>query len=199
MLFHFGPRPIPVPATAGCSRPCRFSLLLGARALIYQVLWLRLLGLVFGVTTYAASTVWAVFMAGLAVGGFAASRIADRVRRPLLWFGAIRAGISRARRPAVAHDRGPGRHDVRGAHPADALMGATLPLVIKSSTFKASRIGERRALLYGMNTASAIVGALAAGPRLIQTYRIRTTFFVAAALSERAARQRRHRSGAAEG
>ena len=29
----------------------------GSSALIYQVLWLRLLGLVFGVTTYAASTV----------------------------------------------------------------------------------------------------------------------------------------------
>jgi spermidine synthase len=40
----------------------------GASALIYQVLWLRLLGLVFGVTVYAASTVWASFMAGLAIG-----------------------------------------------------------------------------------------------------------------------------------
>ena len=29
----------------------------GISALIYQVLWLRLLGLTFGVTTYAASTV----------------------------------------------------------------------------------------------------------------------------------------------
>lgn len=60
----------------------------GASALIYQVLWLRLLGLVFGVTTHAASTVWATFMAGLAVGGYAAGRFADRVRRPLVWLGA---------------------------------------------------------------------------------------------------------------
>ena len=60
----------------------------GVSALIYQVLWLRLLGLVFGVTTYAASTVWASFMAGLALGSLAAGRLADRVRRPLLWFGA---------------------------------------------------------------------------------------------------------------
>ena len=43
-----------------------FFFCLGACALTYQVLWLRLLGLVFGVTTYAASTVWASFMAGLA-------------------------------------------------------------------------------------------------------------------------------------
>ena len=51
----------------------------GISALIYQVLWLRLLGLVFGVTTYAASTVWASFMAGLALGSFGAGRVADRV------------------------------------------------------------------------------------------------------------------------
>ena len=60
----------------------------GMTALIYQVLWLRLLGLVFGVTVYAASTVWASFMAGLAIGSLAAGKIADRVRNPLRWFGA---------------------------------------------------------------------------------------------------------------
>src|SRR5918995_5931218 len=59
----------------------------GICALIYQVLWLRLLGLTFGVTTYAASTVWASFMAGLAIGSIAAGRLGDRVRSPLKWFG----------------------------------------------------------------------------------------------------------------
>jgi len=40
----------------------------GASALIYQVLWLRLLGLVFGVTVYAASTVWKLRTPGCAQG-----------------------------------------------------------------------------------------------------------------------------------
>ena len=66
----------------------------GTSALIYQVLWLRLLGLVFGVTVYAASTVWAVFMAGLAIGSLAGGRLADRVKRPLVWFGAAEALIA---------------------------------------------------------------------------------------------------------
>ena len=65
----------------------------GISALIYQLLWLRLLGLVFGVTTYAASTVWASFMAGLALGSIGAGRLADRVRRPLVWFGACELTI----------------------------------------------------------------------------------------------------------
>jgi spermidine synthase len=60
----------------------------GVSALIYQVLWLRLLGLVFGVTVFAASTVWASVMAGLAIGSLIAGRLADRVRHPLKWFGA---------------------------------------------------------------------------------------------------------------
>ena len=60
----------------------------GVSALIYQVLWIRMLGLTFGVTIYAASTVSASFMAGLALGSIAAGRLADRVRRPLAWFGA---------------------------------------------------------------------------------------------------------------
>src|SRR5688572_24533912 len=65
----------------------------GASALVYQVLWLRKLGLVFGVTVYAASTVWASFMFGLAVGSLIAGRSADRLRRPLVWFGAAEALI----------------------------------------------------------------------------------------------------------
>src|SRR5579872_4737612 len=60
----------------------------GASALIYQVLWLRTLGWVFGVTVYAASTVWACFMGGLALGSAAGGRLADRVHSPLRWFGA---------------------------------------------------------------------------------------------------------------
>ena len=66
----------------------------GASALIYQVLWLRKLGLVFGVTVYAASTVWAGFMFGLAVGSLLSGRLADRVRRPLVWFGVAEALIA---------------------------------------------------------------------------------------------------------
>ncbi len=63
----------------------------GACALVYQVMWLRLLSLVFGVTVYAASTVLAGFMAGLGVGSFVAGRIASRISRPLVAFGIAEA------------------------------------------------------------------------------------------------------------
>ena len=177
----------------------------GISALIYQVLWLRLLGLVFGVTTYAASTVWASFMAGLALGSIGAGRLADRVRRPLVWFGAceLLIGVTALTTPGALTLLQQVYVRIYPSLPSwlplmtlvrfaiafavlivpTALMGATLPLVIKSSTFRTSRLGERMALLYGMNTAGAIAGALAAGLYLVQTHGIHATFFVAAGLN----------------
>jgi spermidine synthase len=61
----------------------------GISALVYQVLWLRLLSLTFGITTHAASTVLASFMGGLALGSFIAGRLADRSTRPLRLFGFV--------------------------------------------------------------------------------------------------------------
>ena len=55
----------------------------GFSALVYQVIWVRLLGLVFGLTVYAASAVLAAFMGGLrsAASSSAACRIG--VQSPL--------------------------------------------------------------------------------------------------------------------
>src|SRR4029450_9733967 len=65
----------------------------GACALVYQVMWLRLLALVFGVTVYAASTVLASFMGGLAIGSYTAGRFAERLRSPLRAFGLVEIGV----------------------------------------------------------------------------------------------------------
>jgi spermidine synthase len=59
----------------------------GIAGLIYQVLWLRRLSLIFGVTAYAASTVLAAFMAGLAIGSLLAGRVLRRGVPPLVAFG----------------------------------------------------------------------------------------------------------------
>src|SRR5688572_1797428 len=177
----------------------------GASALVYQVLWLRKLGLVFGVTVFAASTVWASFMSGLALGSLVAGRVADRVRRPLLWFAAAEAliGVSALLTPW-------GLALVQGWYVAlytdlphnlplltftrlamtlvvlfvpTLLMGATLPLVVKSSLAKAEQLGPRLGLLYGTNTAGAIVGTLMAGLLLIPSYGMSKALLAAATLN----------------
>jgi len=50
----------------------------GVSGLIYQVVWVREFGNVFGNTVYSASLVIAVFMLGLGAGGYFVGRWADR-------------------------------------------------------------------------------------------------------------------------
>jgi spermidine synthase len=61
--------------------------------LIYQVAWVRLLGLAFGVTVFAISTVLAAFMGGLAIGSLVGGRRADAARRPLRVYGFVEFGV----------------------------------------------------------------------------------------------------------
>ena len=56
-------------------------LLSGISGLIYQVIWVREFGSVFGNTVYSAATITAVFMCGLGVGGFFVGKASDRRHR----------------------------------------------------------------------------------------------------------------------
>ena len=49
----------------------------GISGLIYEIIWMRQLGNVFGNTIHAAATAAAVFMLGLGAGGLVVGRIAD--------------------------------------------------------------------------------------------------------------------------
>src|SRR5438132_1269827 len=65
----------------------------GATGLIYEVLWARMLGLVFGATTIAISAVLAAFMGGLAVGSALAAKLAPRISRAVRAYGFIEAVV----------------------------------------------------------------------------------------------------------
>src|SRR4051794_15682943 len=71
----------------------------GISGLIYQVLWVRQFGAVFGNTVYSASLVTTVFMLGLGVGSAVLGRAADRrfaadPRWPLRAYGLSELGIA---------------------------------------------------------------------------------------------------------
>src|SRR5436309_6938427 len=65
----------------------------GATGLVYEVIWVRLTGLVFGNTSHAISTVLGAFMAGLALGSWELGRRADRTSNPLRMYGLLEIGI----------------------------------------------------------------------------------------------------------
>src|SRR2546426_1016325 len=67
----------------------------GATALVYEVIWLRMLGLVFGHTVYAITTVLAAFMAGPGPGSGPFWRPAPRVSHTIHAFWPVRANTLR--------------------------------------------------------------------------------------------------------
>jgi spermidine synthase len=175
----------------------------GTCALVYQVMWLRMLSLVFGVTVYAASTVLAAFMAGLGAGSWLAGRLAVRIPRPLSAFGVaeVLIGVTAFTTPFLLDALTGLWIAVHPMLPASlpamtvirfvvaflllivptSLMGATLPLVIKSAVARDTRIGSRIGVLYAVNTTGAIAGALIAGFYFISELGVMRSFQIAAA------------------
>lgn len=177
----------------------------GFSALIYQIVWLRLLSLVFGVTVFAASAVLTSFMGGLAIGSWLGGRLADRVRRPLRAFAFVELGIA-ASALAVPAALG-GAHALYAAlHgrlpdaivPLTAarlvcsglvllvpttLMGASLPLLSRFVSSQAGGNARRIGFLYAANTAGGILGTVLAGFSLIGGIGISASTRLAAAFN----------------
>ena len=69
-------------------------ILSGVSGLVYQIVWTRMLVLVFGNTMLATSTVLSAFMGGLAAGSYFLGKYIDKRPRPLLKvYGILEAGI----------------------------------------------------------------------------------------------------------
>ena len=177
----------------------------GACGLIYQVLWLRQLSLVFGVTVYAASTVLAAFMTGLALGSASASRILARFGRPLRVFAVaeIFVGLSALATPVVLDAASAIYVRLNQLNPDSLamltaarlltsfgvllvptfLMGLTLPVLSASALVRGSALSANVSALYAVNTAGAVTGAVLTGFYLIGAIGMQRSFLLGAALN----------------
>jgi spermidine synthase len=152
---------------------------------VYEVLWLKELGLLFGNTAQASATGLAVFFAGIAAGGWFWGSRASRVARPLLAYAWLEIGIAVTAAPffwmttAYRGLYGP-VFDWTGGSPEALLlvrialallvlfppaffMGGTTPLLGEAAIPRGVSLGRRGARLYALNTAGAALGACAAG------------------------------------
>jgi len=141
----------------------------GASGLVYEVTWMRLAVLWFGATAPALALVLACFMGGLGLGAVAGGRWADRRPSPLAAYGRVELGIAGWALLLVVAQRTVPLGDlawpiwlralvaITAIVPPTALMGATLPLLVRAG-------GSPRAVgpLYGTNTLGAVLGALVA-------------------------------------
>jgi spermidine synthase len=159
----------------------------GACGLIYEVLWTRQLGLIFGNTAHSLAAVLAAFMGGLALGSYTAGRLCHRLARPFLAYGVLEVliGLYCAALPWALSDAGPivpvyralygeqgggaGLAVVRFAISfvllliPTTLMGATLPVLTHFLVRSKQALGRTAGRLYAVNALGAVAGALAAG------------------------------------
>ena len=66
----------------------------GIAGLIYEVLWMKELGYLFGNTAYAVATTLAVFFLGLSAGGYTWGKWSKNLRSPLLTYAFLELGIA---------------------------------------------------------------------------------------------------------
>ncbi|MEJ2385194.1 MAG: fused MFS/spermidine synthase [Xanthomonadales bacterium] len=175
----------------------------GALALVYQVVWSRVMTHVFGSTALAVGTVIAAFMAGMAVGSWWFGRLADRSRNGLRLYALVEIGIAAA--AVLAHVA---LNLLDSAYPAvyqlvsgsavltglvrfllafllvmapTVLMGATLPVLTRLLATTRGEAGRSLSTLYAVNTFGAVAGVLLTGFFLIGRFGIHAPVYLAAA------------------
>ncbi len=184
---------------------CLLFFLSGSSGLMYEVVWLRMLGRTLGNTVYATSTILAVFMGGLAVGSFFLGRFGDRVRRPLMLYALLESGIGLTALLSLGMNRWPiplyreiyamtgsSRTALTFGQVAvatialllpTALMGATLPSLCAYGVRRGLMAGRTAGILYALNTLGAMVGVLAAGGVLIGAFGETQTVLIGVAIN----------------
>ena len=180
----------------------------GASGLILEMLWTRMLTLVFGSTTLAVSTVLATFMGGLGLGSFIAGRFADRLKNPVRAYAIAEAAVGvYALLVPVVIGLYPGLNrwlwDAFGDRYAllsvlrfiasallllvpTTLMGATLPMLSRhfvSRPWELRRVGLRIGTLYSVNLFGAVAGSFFAGFVFLPLLGVRWTNVTAAAFN----------------
>jgi spermidine synthase len=164
----------------------------GALSLAYEVVWARILAVLFDSSIYGFVLMLATVLFGIAVGGAAGGllvRWRGEARMAGLTFGLLEVGIGLAAVLSLVafggaynalvslRDDGPAllarfvRTDLRlmavlciaTVLPAALLMGATFPVAARLWAAGAGGLGRRLGGVYAGNVAGAIVGSLASG------------------------------------
>ncbi|MEM1297437.1 MAG: hypothetical protein AAGH89_18875, partial [Verrucomicrobiota bacterium] len=177
----------------------------GTAGLIYQVLWMKELGLLFGNTAHAAATTLAAFFIGLAGGGWWIGKKSVAMRRPLAVYGWLEIGVSLTAllyfgllalyqliypilfgvlenvRPVLTAVK-----FILGLtllFPASFCMGGTLPTLAAHLIRSREALGKTTPVLYAVNTIGAATGAFVAGFWLPRAFGFTQSYWIAIVLT----------------
>jgi spermidine synthase len=169
----------------------------GAAALVYQVVWQRILALQSGVGIYSIAIIVAAFMVGLGLGSHLGGAWCERFapRRALGVFASIEIGIG-----VLGACSGPFLYDLlslRLSHlfhpqaraalvqfaclaPPTVLMGMSLPFLVRAFVHDAAEAPRTIGYLYALNTLGAAFGAVVTPWVLVRHHGLRAALLVAA-------------------
>lgn len=185
----------------------------GFSGLLYQTVWMRQFGVVFGTAESSVVATLAAYMAGLGLGSYISGSIASKLARPLKVYVLLEIGI------AIAALLVPTLIDLLqsliskavdiGAIDAQtisinllsvyvlgtfailmvptALMGATLPVLLRLVITNDQDIGQRTSVLYGVNTTGAVFGTLVTAFLLLPTISLSEIILLGACINTLAA------------
>ncbi len=168
----------------------------GFACLVYQILWMRQLGLLFGNTSQAAALTLAVFFSGLSLGAWYWGKRSANLKSPLLTYAWLEIGIAvagiaifisptlvRYIFPLLYQQDGKGlaltlfkfTWTLLMVFPPAFLMGGTLPVLGQAIIRRKTSFGSTTATIYAVNTMGAALGAFATAFLLIWLIGIRMT------------------------
>ncbi|MBL8954704.1 MAG: fused MFS/spermidine synthase [Myxococcaceae bacterium] len=173
----------------------------GASGLVFEILWVKQLGLLVSSTTFALSLTVSVFLGGLMLGAELAGRLSLGITRPLrayalteLAAGVLAAGVTLLlpKLPDLAEGLGvPGGGPlaVRALLvalvllPPTLAMGATLPLLSRYVAHDDARVGRDIGTLYSLNTLGAAAGCALGGFIAVSLLGVKGAALAAAAVN----------------
>lgn len=177
----------------------------GATGLVYEVVWTRMAGLVFGNTVYAVTTILAAFFSGLALGSYLLGPVADRARRHVHLYGLMEIGIGLYGlctpflfwivEKVYLTTYQLGRENLLLFSlfqfllvfailvAPTTLMGGTLPVLSRYFVRGEGEIGYGVGAIYALNTAGAVVGTIGAGFFLLPIMGVGDTIWMAATMN----------------
>ncbi|MCF6339462.1 MAG: fused MFS/spermidine synthase [Sulfurimonas sp.] len=177
-----------------------FLLLSGASALMYQVLWVRLLSLSIGATSVSISIVLATFFLGLGLGSYFTGTIIKKFKNSfkIYLFAEIIIALSAVLLLPILLNLD---YYISMLHIVEAglglkffivmlllfiptfFIGTTFPLLMSVAIKQKNEIGLKLAYFYAINTAGAVVGVLLSGLILIPHFGLDGTLYIAASLN----------------
>lgn len=172
----------------------------GFAALVYQVVWQRLLVIFSGADIHSVTIIVAAFMGGLGVGGLIGGRLADRLGPGgSVWAVAIAElliGVFGLVSKPLYYDLLYQRFAHFAASPMVAagvlfvtllwptfLMGVTLPLLARGLTRTIGATGHVVGSLYGWNTLGAAAGAFVSTWVFLPRFGLERSLWIAAAVN----------------